>query len=157
MKALVASNYYAKEDPNPNLTREFYESISRRALKNCCPEFIELARECAWAIATECITFDGSMLTLLMQKVEPTIIPNPGLFIVGNDKANRALQRNYWTSANIFLSDVAWRGEKIEPARHGTHDMVHLYTSRIYGQTEIPPSTRAHGTLRLWLQGAIER
>ena len=127
--------------------REFYDDISKKALNNCSDEFQDLARYCAIALATYKQHFDGSQLTDLMQRIKPDVWPRPDESLIGfyrnTDKINldvtMARQRNYFTSAaNLYLPIVSYRGGKVPPARKKTHDKVCIYTSRIYGQTEIP-------------------
>lgn len=126
---------------HPRVTKEWHDMIAEKALKNCSPEFHELAVECAICIATMMRQFDGSMLTLLMQQLEPNLKPNP--------QKSWDAQRNYHTSAaNFYLQKVAKRGEKTLPARIGTHDKVCLYTSNIYMQADVPVSPRAAAALR---------
>jgi hypothetical protein len=118
------------------ITSEWRDAISMKALKNCTPEFIDLANECAQAIAATRHQFDGSMLTMLMQKVDPQCFPNPTktAYYRHSDRVHVecsfAAQRNYFTSAaNVLFKRLALRGPKIAPQRRGTHDKVCKYTS----------------------------
>jgi hypothetical protein len=139
--------------------RELIDSLSERALKNCTAEFNELAKECSLTLATLLPTFDGSMLTLLMQEVEPNCWPNPekaAYYANGKPyrEATMAMQRNYFTSAaNLYLPTVAYRGPKVEPKRAGTHDRVCRYTSRIFQQKEEALSYRSERCLQKLVWG----
>jgi hypothetical protein len=139
--------------------RELIDSLSAKALGNCTEEFNELAQECALALATLLPTFDGSMLTMLMQEVEPNCWPNPSkaaYYSNGNPyrEATMAMQRNYFTSAaNLYLPKVAYRGPKVEPKRGKTHDRVCRYTSRIFQQKEVALTYRSERCLQKLVYG----
>lgn len=139
------------------LTRTRAERISHvddlrvKALRNCSEDFHDICNECALTIATMMSEFTGDMLTLLVQRLEPNIVPNPNKVVPGNPEATRAMQRNYFTSAGPYYFRPLVhppRDGKVEPVRLATHDEVLLYRSRIYGQKDVPLSHRSEAALR---------
>jgi len=145
------------DDSITHYGREFWNSLSVKALKNCTDEFIEFAQDCALGLATMRTVFDGSELTAVMQKVNPNVWPCPREELIGyyqnsvviNFEVTMARQRNYFTSAsNIYLPLVGIAGHKVKPKRKGTHDKVTLFTSRYYGQTRIPIAVKIRHAIK---------
>jgi hypothetical protein len=136
------------------MTPEWRDRVSSKAFAKCSPEFQELAYECAEAIAATHRDFDGSMLTMLMQKIEPEVMPRPELtaYFKNSDRihvvCSRAAQRNYFTSAaNMLCGFVGLRGPKTAPKRRGTHDKVCIYTSIFFKDSGMPVTKRARAAM----------
>ncbi len=131
------------------ITTEWHDQISVKALQNCTPEFVALAQECASAIAHEFTLFDGSMLTALLQAVDPNVFPNPDKVAYYKNSSrihliySYAAQRNYFTSVtNLYFQVLGMRGGKVAPIRKGTHDKVCSYTSRYKSRLATTPRCR---------------
>lgn len=141
-------------------TSEELDDIASLALKNCEPEFLDLAFECAVAICTLLPSFDGSMLTMLLQRIDPDCWPNKSkrAYHLRSDRlhveATFAMQRNYFSSAaRMYFRRLAIDHGKTASTRPRTHDKVLRYSSNLLGTSQkIDPRIRAAMIALGWIE-----